>query len=52
MTVTIRHANMDGIRELTKKRNVVVNSSVVSDDDNFSVVSYNILADCWVKDEW
>ena len=43
---------MEGIRELTEKRKVVVTSSVVSADDSFSVVSYNILADCWVKDDW
>jgi len=41
----------DDIREVTEKRRVVSTNAVAS-GESFSVVSYNILADCWVKPEW
>ena len=41
----------DDIRKVTEKREVV-SINVAASDESFSVVSYNILADCWVKPEW
>ena len=38
------------IAEITKQREVIKVSSV--GEDSFSVVSYNILADCHMEPEW
>jgi len=42
---------MTRIREVTEQRKVIV-GAIGPQEESFSVVSYNILADCWVLPEW
>ena len=39
------------ISEITKARKIAT-THVADGGDGFSVVSYNILADCWVLPDW
>ena len=43
-------SNME-IVEVTERREVVT-PETVGGEETFSVVSYNILADCWVLPDW